>query len=151
MPPSLLFRVLRMVYLHCVQEQHLNDTQGKLRGDPMKDVLFESQIDLENRKKNFSICSKTEDKVCRTQVQKSFAYVVDRADETMPAAKAPVVFIRKAFDSKKGIEEFGFHVRGFFHVNLNDTLMKVIFHHTLDIKIKWKTKNFSPKKSESLT
>ena len=69
----------------------------------------------------------------------------------MPEARAPVVFIRKSFDSKKGVEEFGFHVKGYFLVDHEDTLMKVLFYHTLDIKIKWKAKNFSPKKSDSLT
>jgi len=117
----------------------------------MKDVLFESQIDLEKRRKNFSIYSRTEDEACQTQVQKSFTYVVDRADGGISEAKAPVVFICKLSDSKKGIEEFGFHVRGCFLVTHEDILMKVIFHHTLDIKIKWKAKNFSPKKSDSLT
>ena len=117
----------------------------------MKDVLFESQIDLEKCRKNFSIYSKTEDKDSKTQVQKSFSYVVNRVEGAIPAAKAPIVFIRKSFDAKKGVEEFGFHVRGYFLVNHEDMLMKVLFHHTLDIKIKWKAKDFSPKKSESLT
>ena len=117
----------------------------------MKDVLFESQIDLEKCTKNFSIFSKTEDKACKTQVQKSFTYVVNRVEEDAPVAKAPIVFIRKSFDAKTRVEEFGFHVKGFFLVNHEDTLMKVLFHHTLDIKIKWKAKDFSPKKSESLT
>ena len=117
----------------------------------MKRVLFESQIDLEKKRKNFSIYSRTEDKQCKTQIQKSFTYVVNRVEEAAPAAKAPIVFIRKSFDAKTRVEEFGFHVKGFFLVNHEDTLMKVMFHHTLDIKIKWKAKDFSPKKSESLT
>jgi len=117
----------------------------------MKDVLFESQIDLEKRKKNFSVYSKTEDSTCKTQIQKSFTYVVNRVEGSMPKTKAPVVFIRKSFDSKKRIEQFGFHVRGYFLVNHEDMLMKVLFHHTLDIRIRWKSKNFSPKKSGSLT
>lgn len=117
----------------------------------MKDVLFESNIDLDKRKKNFSICSKNEDEACRTHVQKSFTYVVDRVAEAMPEPKAPVVFIRKSFDTKRGVEEFGFHVKGYFLVNHEDVLMKVLFHHTLDITIKWKAKDFSPNKSTSLT
>ena len=117
----------------------------------MKKMLFESDIDLEKRKKNFSIYSKTEDKKCRTQVRKSFTYVVDRARQANPKHRKPLVFIRKSFDSKKGVEEFNFHVKGYFHITHNDTLMKVLFHHTLDIKIKWKVKDFSPKKSASLT
>ena len=122
-----------------------------MRGDAMKDVLFESQIDLEKCRKNFSICSQTEDKSSKTKVQKSFTYVVDKVQGAAPVAKAPIVFIRKSFDKKKGVEEFGFHVRGYFLVNHEDILMKVLFHHTLDIEIEWKAKDFSPKKSESLT
>lgn len=122
-----------------------------MRGDAMKDVLFESQIDLEKCRKNFSICSQTEDKTNKTKVQKSFMYVVDRVQGPAPVAKAPIVFIRKSFDAKTRIEEFGFHVRGYFLVNHEDILMKVLFHHTLDIQIKWKAKDFSPKKSASLT
>jgi len=117
----------------------------------MKDVLFESQIDLEKCRKNFSVYSKTEDKASKTQVHKSFSYLVDRVGGAVPVSKAPIVFIRKSFDAKTRVEEFGFHVKGFFLVNHEDTLMKVLFHHTLDIKIKWKAKDFSPKKSVSLT
>jgi len=117
----------------------------------MKDVLFESQIDLEKCRKNFSVYSKTEDKASETQVYKSFTYVVNRVEDVTPVAKAPIVFIRKSLDTKKGIEKFGFHVKGYFLVNHEDAMMKVLFHHTLDIKIKWKAKDFSPKKSESLT
>jgi len=122
-----------------------------MRGDAMKDVLFQSQIDLEKCRKNFSIHSKSEDEVSKTQVQKSFSYVVNRVEKAVPAAKAPIVFIRKSFDQKRRIEKFGFHVRGCFIITHEDIMMKVLFHHTLDIKIKWKAKNFSPKKSDSLT
>lgn len=117
----------------------------------MKKVLFESQIDLEKKKKDFSIYSRSEDKQCKTQVHKSFTYVVAQAKEENPEAKAPVVFIQKTFDTKKGVEGFNFHVKGYFHIHHNDVLLKVFFHHNLDIKIKWKIKDFSPQKSASLT
>ena len=117
----------------------------------MKRVLFESQIDLEKKRKSFSIYSRTEDKQCKTQIQKSFTYVVARAKESNPRMKAPLVFIHKSLDTKKGIEEFSFHVKGFFHISHNDVFMKVLFHHTLDIRIRWKANDFSPKKSASLT
>jgi len=117
----------------------------------MKKMLFESNIDLEKKRKNFAIYSKTEDKQCRTQVQKSFTYVVDRAKEIRPQSKEPLVFIKKSFNTKNRIESFSFHVKGYFHITHNDALMKVLFHHTLDIKINWKAKDFSPKKSDSLT
>ena len=117
----------------------------------MKNVLFESQIDLEKKRKNFSIYSRTEDKQCKTQIRKSFTYVVGRTKEVNPRSKAPLVFIQKSFDTKRGVEGFSFHVKGHFHISNNDALMKVLFHHTLDIRIRWKVKDFSPKESASLT
>ena len=117
----------------------------------MKKVLFKKRIDINKRVKTFSIYSETEDHQCKTQVRKGFAYTVDWAKETMPTSKPPLVFIRKTFDTKRGIEGFSFHVKGYFYVTHNRELMKVRFHHTLDIEIKWKVKNFSPKKSASLT
>jgi hypothetical protein len=117
----------------------------------MKKVLFESQVDLEKKRKNFSIHSRTEDKQCKTQIQKSFTYVVARGKEQNPGAKAPLVFIQKSFDTKRGVEEFSFHVKGYFHLVHNDVFLKVLFHHTLDIRIQWKVNDFSPKKSASLT
>lgn len=117
----------------------------------MKKILFKKRIDINKRMKTFSIYSKTEDHECKTDVRKGFAYAVDVAKEARPQCKAPLVFIRKSFDTKKGIEGFSFHVKGHFYVTHNRTLMRVRFHHTLDIEIKWKVKNFSPKKSASLT
>ena len=119
----------------------------------MKKVLFKRRIDLVKGKKNFEIFSRSEDKKCRTQVRKSFTYVVDtvNGNEIEHKPRDPLVFIRKTFDTKKRVEEFGFHVKGYFYISHNDVFMKVLFHHTLDIKIRWKIKDFSPKKSASLT
>ena len=117
----------------------------------MKDVLFESQIDLDKRKKTFSIDSKSEDQQCKTQVKKSFTYLVDTSGDRVIRPRDPLIFIRKSFDTKRGIEEFSFHVKGYFFVTNNDVRLKVLFHHMLDIRIKWKAKDFSPKKSASLT
>ena len=117
----------------------------------MKKILFKKRINLEKRAKNFSIHSQTEDQKCRTEVHKSFTYAVSRVKEKDPQPKPPLVFIRKAFDTKKGIEEFGFHVKGYFYITHNGGPVKVRFHHTLDIMITWKVKDFSPNKSANLT
>ena len=117
----------------------------------MKKILFKKRIDLDKRMKTFSIYSQTEDSQCKTHVRKGFAYTVDLSREDRPISKAPLVFIKKTLDTKKGIEGFNFHVKGHFYVNHNRRLMRVRFNHTLDIEIKWKVKNFSPKKSASLT
>ena len=117
----------------------------------MKKVLSRKRIDLKKRIKAFSICSKNEDKECKTQIRKSFTYAVDWAKESKPVSKSPLVFIRKSINSKKRIETFGFHVKGYFYVTYKREVMRVRFNHTLDIENKWKAKNFSPEKSASLT
>lgn len=117
----------------------------------MKKVLFKKRIDRKKGTKAFSIHTRTEDKQCRTEVRKSFKYAVDLAREVKPVPKKPLVFIRKSLDTKRGIEVFSFHVKGYFYVTQGCDVVKVRFNHSLDIEIKWKIKNFSPKKSESLT
>ena len=120
-------------------------------GEHVKNILFEKRINLEKRVKSFSIHSKTEDKQCKTRIAKSFTYAVDRAREAKPTSKPPLIFIHKSFDTKERTEGFSFHVKGYFFVKHNRQLMKVRFNHTLDIEIQWKIKDFSPKKSASLT
>ena len=117
----------------------------------MKKVLFRKRINLNKRIKTFSIYSRTEDPECKTQVRKGFTYAVDWAKDDRPVSKPPLIFIRKSYDSKKRVETFGFHVKGYFYITYKRELMRVRFHHTLDIEIKWKAKDFSPKKSVSLT
>lgn len=117
----------------------------------MKEVLYKRRIDPQKRFKTFSIDSKTEDHKCKTQIYKSFKYAVDRSKGKKFGSKPPLIFIRKFFDTKRGIEEFSFHVKGYFSINHHGKLMKVRFYHTLDITIQWKAENFSPKKSASLT
>lgn len=116
----------------------------------MKRIKYRKCIDPQNRTKVFSIDSKTEDTECKTQVQKSFTYVLDWAREAKPVQKPPLVFIRKKFDTKSAVEEFSFHVKGYFYMTHNSNLMRVRFHHRLGIKIEWKTKDFSFKESAKL-
>jgi hypothetical protein len=116
----------------------------------MREVLYEKQLDPKKRVKIFTIDSESEDKKSKTKIRKSFKYKVDRAGGAKPRTKAPLVFIRKYFDTKRNIESFSFHVKGFFFITQEEELMKVWFNHTLDIMIRWKAKNFSPSKSVSL-
>jgi len=116
----------------------------------MKKMLFKRIVDPQKRSKKFSIDSDFEDAECKTRVQKSFMYIVDRAKEKRPSTKPPLVFIHKFFDTKKGIEQFSFHVKGFFFVTHGRELIKVRFCHTLDIRIQWKIKNDVPNKSATL-
>ena len=116
----------------------------------MRELLYEHQLDPDKRIKVFSIDSRAEDKKCKTRILKSFKYMVDWAKESKPLKKAPQVFIRKSFDTKRGIESFSFHVKGYFFITQNDELMKVRFNHTLDITIRWKAKSLSPNETVSL-
>lgn len=117
----------------------------------MREVLYEKRLDPAKRVKVFSIDSETVDKKCKTKICKSFRYKVDRARESDPRNKAPLIFIRKSFDTKRRIESFSFHVKGFFFISHGKELLRVRFNHALDITIHWNAKDFSPKKSVSLT
>lgn len=111
----------------------------------MKELLFEKHVDLNKRTKAFSVDSETEDSQCRTKVHKSFMYAVDLVKGSEPKPRQPLVFIRKSVDTKRRIEGFSFHVKGYFYIAHEEELMKVLFHHILDIELKWKTKKLSPK------
>ena len=117
----------------------------------MKNIIFKKNIDAEDKTKSLSIAQKFEDKECKTEIQKSFRYAVLGAEINAPQACEPQVYITKSFDSKKKVEMFSFQVIGSFYITHNRLLWRVEFHHTLDIKIHWKEKIFSPKKSEVLT
>ena len=116
----------------------------------MREVLYEKRLDPDKRVKVFTIDSESEDKKSITRICKSFRYKVDQAKGSAPRNKAPLIFIRKMFDTKRGIESFSFHVKGCFFITHDKELMRVRFNHTLDITIQWKAKDFAPKKSASL-
>jgi len=141
-----------MLYFHCNLDTAdcYEKWPRKVRGEHMKRVLFKKRIDLDKKTKTFSIDTKTEDQQSKTRVKKSFTYAIDWAKEDNPRSRRPLVFIRKTFDTKRGVEEFGFHVKGYFFVTQESELVKVLFHHTLDIKIRWKGKELVPKDVESL-
>ena len=116
----------------------------------MKRVLLKRNSDQEHGTKRFSILQKNEEKDCSTKVYKSFRYHVSRPEQFEKLSEEPEVFITKNFDTKRGIERFAFMVVGAFYVGHNRQIFKVNFQHTLKIQIRWKTKIFSPKKSEIL-
>ena len=117
----------------------------------MKDIQYRKSVDVEHRTKDFSVTSRTEDKDSKTQVMKSFQYQVSLIEKVEPAIEPPQIYIKKSFDSVKRVEKFNFQVIGYFYMTHSDNLLEVHFHHTLDIEICWKNKEFSPKKSVILT
>ena len=117
----------------------------------MKEVMFKKISDLKRRTKHLSISQSSEDKDCKTVVQKSFSYIVTRVDSLEEPLNPPQIFIQKNLNTKTKVEQFRFEVKGSFYMSHNRFLMKVRFHHTLQIDLTWKTKVFSPKKSAVLT
>ena len=117
----------------------------------MKEIMFKKLSDLKKRTKHLSISQHSEDKDCKTHVQKSFSYIVSKMEGQEPEVVAPQVFIKKSLNTKTGVETFTFEVKGSFYMSYNRSMMKVRFHHTLNIEILWKEKVFSPKKSAVLT
>lgn len=120
-------------------------------GEKMKKMTINRQMDAKNHAKKVAISHNSEDAESKTQVSKSFQYTVSRNVVENPVAEAPQVHIKKAFDSKNKQEKFNFQVKGYFFMKHKGELVKVNFHHALDIKITWKSKDFSPKKSAVLT
>jgi hypothetical protein len=117
----------------------------------MRKICYKKRQSLKNRRKRISIHEVSEDKDCKTDVQKSFIYIVSRVSQVTGKTQNPEIFIRKAFDSRTRQEKFRFKVKGSFFLTRDRNLFKVDFCHTLYIAIIWKNKIFSPKKSVTLT
>ena len=117
----------------------------------MKTINFKRHKDVKRGTKYLHISSRTESKECITLVRKGFLYKAQISQETEPEQSSPEIFIRKAIDTEKNIEKFSFHVKGTFYMSHSRKSIRVDFHHSLNIKIVWKKKVFSPEKSEVLT
>ena len=117
----------------------------------MKEVYLKRNCDAQQGTKRLAILQKNEEKDCKTKVYKSFRYHISKAEALDHSLLTPEIFITKNFDTKRGIERFTFTVHGAFYLDYKQELLKVDFLHTLKIEIRWKSKVFSPKKSEILT
>lgn len=117
----------------------------------MKRLLFRKEESAKQGMKHITLVTRNEDLQSRVRVYKSFVYHATVCEEEMEKPEAPQIYIRKSFNSKTSIEKFSFRVKGWFYTIQNRVLFKVQFEHTLNIKIEWKVKIFSPKKSVMLT
>ena len=117
----------------------------------MKTINYKRRKDLNRGTKYMHISSRTENQECVTSVRKGFLYKAKISSKVDPVQTAPEVFIRKSLDTERNIEKFSFHVKGTFYMSHDRMLIQVDFHHSLNIKIVWKKKVFSPEKSEVLT
>ncbi len=115
----------------------------------MRDILHKVREVVQGRGKIILITEQVEDKDCVSHVRKEFVYVAKEVDSEQGPC-APQVHIEKSFDSKARNEDFAFRVRGFFHVYRNRRLVKVGYCHTLRIRLHWKSKLASPKKSVTM-
>ena len=117
----------------------------------MKQVTLNRRSSPEHGTKRFSILQMNEERDCSTRVYKSFRYHLSHLDASEKLSDVPDIYITKNIDTRRRIERFSFTVVGAFYLGSNRQLYKVNFQHTLKIQINWKTKIFSPKKSEILT
>jgi hypothetical protein len=119
------------------------------KGIPMRDILHKTKEVLQGRGKTVIIREHAEDKECVSDVRKTFIYIAQEVDiqEDTPT---PQVHIAKSYDSLTRDEKFCFHVKGIFYVNRNRRLVKVGYCHTLRIRLHWKSKVSSPKKSVTM-
>ena len=116
---------------------------------PIRRILHRTKEVLGGRGKTILMREFAEDSQCLTNVRKTFIYVAHEAD-SQEEIKAPVVHIKKSFDSVTRCEKFAFHVKGFFYVNRSRRLVKVGYCHALKINLRWKAIMTTPKKSVSL-
>ena len=115
----------------------------------MRNILHKIKETVGGRGKIILVTERAEDKQCVTDVRKKFIYVAKEVDADGGTA-VPQVHIDKYFDSKTLDEYFAMRVRGFFHVYRNRRLVKVGYSHILRIRLHWKSKHASPKKSVTM-
>ena len=115
----------------------------------MRDIFHKVRGTAGGRGKIILLAEHAEDKKCVTDIRKNFVYVVKEVDADNGTA-TPQVHIEKSFDSKTRDEYFSMRVRGFFHVYRNRRLLKIGYSHILRIRLHWKSKDPSPKKSVTM-
>ncbi len=116
----------------------------------MKKMLYKTDKDLNKRMKTMSILQEIEDKDATTVVNKKFEYKIDH-NHDKAIDPTPRVDIIKSADTNLRLEKLHFVVRGTFDITYNRKPVRVNFKHSLNVKIYWKKKIFSPKKSAVLT
>ncbi len=117
----------------------------------MKEILYKKVMDPEQRIKNFSIKTTKDEKESKTEVEKAFSYHVVPVEKIEEEIAAPDIYVKKEINNKNKTEKFHLEVKGYFFMTKDRSVVKVCFHHRLHIQIQWKSKIFSPKKSEVLT
>ena len=115
----------------------------------MRDILHKVRETTGGRGKVILMAEHAEDKQCITDIRKNFIYVAKEVNADSGTG-IPQVHIEKSFDSKTRDEFFCMRVRGFFHVYRSRRLIKVGYCHVLKIRLHWKTKKISPKKSVTI-
>jgi len=115
----------------------------------MRDILHKTKEILKGQGKLIVIQEHAQDKDCISDVRKNFLYLAQEVNHE-EQSQAPQVRVRKSFDSLSRNEKFCMRVKGFFYVNRNRRLIKVVYYHTLKILLHWKTAIVSPSKSVSM-
>ena len=126
----------------------MSATKGE---NKMREILYKRRDSLQRKRKIMSISDLSDKKDYTSSVRKKFIYVVSPAEKSELDLKQPQIYITKQYNSETKEEKFSFRVKGSFYMNQDRCLFKVNFRHSLRIVIKWKVKEFSPKKSVTLT
>ena len=109
-------------------------------------VWYHNMTSVKNHRKAICLCERAEDTECITYVKKNFIYVLTPKNQDIQTdLPEPDIVIKKAYNSKTKEEKFYFRVKGFFYITKELSVLKVHFCHSLQIKICWKSKIFSPK------
>ncbi len=117
----------------------------------MKRVIYRNKTSQKNHRRVVSINEYNQDKDVKTHVQKSFLYHAVSVVDGDVSEREPQIYIHKHIDTQKHIEDFCFRVKGSFVTVSGADTVRVEFSHKLRISMEWKDKDFSPKKSVTLT
>lgn len=117
----------------------------------MRHVIYKNRTSRKHQRRIVSINEYNQDKDVKTRVQKSFLYHVTAVVNNDVSEHPPAVYIQKHVDTKKQIEEFCFRVKGSFVTARGKDVLRIDFVHKLKIFMQWNDKQFSPKKSVTLT
>ena len=115
----------------------------------MRDILHKTKEIFKGRGKRIVIQERSQDKQCISDVRKNFLYLAKEVDHEEDPVK-PEVHVRKSFDSLNRNEKFIMQVKGYFYVNRNRRLVKVVYLHTLKILLHWKSAVYCPSKSVTM-
>jgi hypothetical protein len=117
----------------------------------MRKMVYKRINNPENGSKSMVLSTRKTDRESTAFIYKSFKYAAQKTQDDNRPLTVPEIHIKKSFDSKRLREKFSFRVKGYFYMTHQRMNFKIDFEHTLRIHLYYRSKDFSPKKSEVLT